>query len=226
MVSGADLRAGRRRRGWTQTKAAARFGVSQAYLSLLETGRRPVSSRLLARMRREFALGPTVLPFLDGLHGDPARLAAALSGLGYPGFAHVRPRRRLNPAQVLLLALQQDALEARTAAALPWIAAEFSGLDWDSLIACAKLGDCQNRLGFVVSLGRQVALRRHDEDAAATLGRVEQRLEFSRLAREDSLGQADMTDAERRWKRGRRSDDAQRWNLVSDLRLEHLPYAT
>jgi hypothetical protein len=177
-------------------------------------------------MQREFLLGPTALPFLDGLHGDPAGLAAGLSGLGYPGFAHLRWRRRLNPAQVLLLALQQHALESRTAAALPWVAAEFSGLDWDWLIARVKLADCQNRLGFVVSLGRQVALRRQDVDAAARLGRVEQRLESSRLAREDSLGQADMTDAERRWLRGCRPDDARRWNLLSDLRLEHLTYAT
>jgi len=226
MVSAADLRAGRRRRGWTQAQAAARLGVSQAYLSLLETGRRRVSSRLLARLQRAFSLGPTALPFLDGLRGDPARLAAGLSGLGYPGFAHLRPRRRLNPAQVLLLALQQDTLESRVAAALPWVAAAFSGLDWDWLIPRVKLADCQNRLGFVVSLGRQVAIRRHDVDAASRLGRVEQSLESSRLAREDSLGQADMTDAERRWLRRYRPDDARRWNLLSDLRLEHLTYTT
>jgi len=226
MVSAADLRAGRQRRGLTQAQAAARLGVSQAYLSLLETGRRRVSSRLLAHMQREFSLGPTALPFLDGLRGDPAWLAAGLGGLGYPGFAHLRSRRRLNPAQVLLVALQQDTLESRAAAALPWVAAEFSRLDWDWLIARVKLADCQNRLGFVVSLGRQVAIRRHDVDAASRLGRVEQLLEPSRLAREDSLGQADMTDAERRWLRRHRPDDAQRWNLLSDLRLEHLTYAT
>jgi transcriptional regulator with XRE-family HTH domain len=226
MVSAADLRAGRRRRGWTQAQAAARLGVSQAYLSLLETGHRRVSSRLLAHIQRAFSLGPTALPFLDGLRGDPARLAAGLSGLGYPGFAHLRPRRRLNPAQVLLLALQQNILESRVAAALPWVAAEFSRLDWDWLIARVKLADCQNRLGFVVSLGRQVAIRRHDVDAASRLRRVEQLLESSRLAREDSLGQADMTDAERRWLRRQRPDDARRWNLLSDIRLEHLTYAT
>ena len=47
----------------------------------------------------------------------------------------------------------------------------------------------------VFAHARQVAVRRQDTNLASRLTQVEQRLEPSRLAREDSLGQADMTDA-------------------------------
>ena len=226
MVSGAELRAARQRRRWTQVRAAVRLGVSQAYLSLVETGRRPVSRRLFARLRREYALRPTAWPFLDFETCDARCLAEALASLGYPGFGYLRPRRRLNPAQVLLIAVKQDRLESRAAAALPWVVAAYPDLNWNWLVDRAKVADCQNRLGFVVSLARQLAVRRHDDDAARGLSDVVQRLELSRLAREDSLGQADMTDTERRWLRLYRSDEARRWNLLTDLSVEHLRYAT
>ena len=51
----------------------------------------------------------------------------------------------------------------------------------------AKLHDLQNRLGFVVALARQVAERKEQATTAATLAAVEQQLEPSRLAREDTL---------------------------------------
>jgi hypothetical protein len=34
-----------------------------------------------------------------------------------------------------------------------------------------------------------------------------------------------MTDAERRWLRQQRPPQAEHWNLLTDLRPEHLPYA-
>jgi hypothetical protein len=34
-----------------------------------------------------------------------------------------------------------------------------------------------------------------------------------------------MTDAERRWLRQHRPPQAEHWNLLTDLRPEHLPYA-
>jgi hypothetical protein len=126
----------------------------------------------------------------------------------------------------LFFALKQDRLDSRTAAALPWVALEYPDLDWGWLVERSKVADCQNRLGFVVALARQIAAHRHDTDVAKRLTEVEQRLEPSRLAREDSLGQADMTETERRRLRQHRTDDARRWNLLTDLRLEHLSYAT
>jgi hypothetical protein len=51
-------------------------------------------------------------------------------------------------------------LEVRVVEALPWLVAEYSDLDWAWLMREAKLGDVQNRLGFLVTLGRQLAEKR------------------------------------------------------------------
>jgi len=88
-----------------------------------------------------------------------------------------------------------------------------------------KVGDLQNRLGFVVSLATQVASSKGDHAAVSTLAAVEQRLERSRLVREDTLCREGMPQAERRWLGTARSPEAAHWNLLSDLRPERLPYA-
>src|SRR5262249_15913296 len=143
----------RRQKGWTQGQAAAKVGVSQTYLSLLENGRRPVSQRLAKRLERKFAVPPTVLPVVmkSGLNNAQS-LAEGLAALGYPGFAHFNPGRRVNPAQLLFDALRMRDLEPRLAEALPWVAWRYADLDWDWLVREAKLHDLQNRLGFVVGL--------------------------------------------------------------------------
>ena len=48
-MTGSDLKTGRLSALWTQQKAASRFGLTQAYLSMVEQGRRPVTPRLAAR---------------------------------------------------------------------------------------------------------------------------------------------------------------------------------
>jgi transcriptional regulator with XRE-family HTH domain len=219
-LSGADLRASRARLGWTQVRAAARLGISQAYLSLLERGRRPMSDRLLPRLCRTYGLQLGALPLVPGFAPDPTQLAAAIGGLGHPGFSYLRGRRRLNPAQVLLAALQSERLEARVAAALPWLVVEYAALDWEWVMERAKLSDRQNRLGFVVSLGREVASRRGATDAAARLAEVERRLERARLVREEPFGQSFMSEAERQWIRSHRLEAADHWGLLTDLRPE------
>jgi hypothetical protein len=157
---------------------------------------------------------------------DAADLAGALAALGYPGFAFLRSRRRLNPAEVLLAALRMPNLEARVLEALPWVAVEFIGLDWDWLLAQVKLNDVQNRLGFVVTLARRLAERREDMAAVSTLAAVEERLQRSRLAREDTFCYESMTRAERVWLRSHRSSDARRWNLLTDVVIEELRHAS
>lgn len=47
---------------------------------------------------------------------------AELGALGYPGFSYLRGRRRRNPAEVLLEALNELNLDARVAEGLPWSA--------------------------------------------------------------------------------------------------------
>lgn len=222
MLSGTDLIRERRKRGWTQAQAAALLGVSQPYLSLLEAGRRPLTAPLFKRLGRVYVLGPLSMPLLEKVDTSPALLAADLVGLGCPGFNHALPRRWLNPAQVLLLALCLLRLQPEIARALPWVAVEYSNLSWPWLVDRAKLVDCQNRLGFVVTLARKFAALRGATDVAWRLGQTERIIERSRLAREDAFGLGNLTDKRLTWLRAHRSGDARRWNLLTELRLSDL----
>jgi hypothetical protein len=167
-------------------------------------------------------LPPTVLPVAGDL--PASGLAAQLGTLGYPRFAHLQARVPANPAAVLLAALAQDHLEARVAEALPWLVLTFPDLDWDVVLTRAKLRNLQNRLGFVVSLARARAEREGRRETADALRHVEDRLEESRLAREDAFGQTALMPSERRWLRETRSAEAAHWNLLSDLSAEQLRY--
>jgi len=99
-------------------------------------------------------------------------------------------------------------------------------MDWDWLVRNAKLHDRQNRLGFTVSLAREVADAKHDDRRAEELRQWVQVLEGSRLAREDTFCHDSMTDAERDWLRQNRSPLAEHWNLLTDLKEEDLAYAS
>ena len=85
--------------------------------------------------------------------------------------------------------------------------------------------DLQNRLGFVLTLARRVAGRRGEHETSARLAALEQRLNRSRLAREDTLCRESMTTTERQWLASHRPPEAQHWNLLTDLDPEHLPHA-
>lgn len=223
------LRERRREKGWTQAQAARRLGVSQTYLSLLETGRRPLSRPLTKKAQRVFDVPATALPVghLSAVKvADAEDVAGTLAALGYPGFTHLKPGRRMNPAELLLAALSASNMEPRLAEALPWVVWKHLDLNWDWLLAQAKLHDLQNRLGFVVALARAVAERHHDADAVKALDRVETALEPSRLAREDTFARESMTQAERRWLRTHRPPAAEHWNLLTGLTPDHLSYAS
>lgn len=226
------LKTVRKHRGWGQKEAARRLGVSQAYLSMLEGGRRRLTPGLARRFMRVYGLDPTVLPFPD-VPATPPRedaqtLAEQLAGLGYPGFAYLRPRaRKKNPVEVFLVALAQDDLEARLVEALPWLLLRFWDMDTSWLATRAKQHDLQNRLGFVVSMARQVnqRLRPANEQRDRVLTELESRLERSLLAREDTLCQSSLTEAERRWLRANRLNEAVRWNLLTNWQPDAFRYA-
>lgn len=57
-----DPRTARKQKGLTQRKAASYLGVSQAYLSMLESKRRPVPARQLSRVIEVYGLPPSALP--------------------------------------------------------------------------------------------------------------------------------------------------------------------
>lgn len=222
-----ELRAARLEAGLTQQQAAGRLKVSQAYVALMEHGRRRVTPRLGSRMVKLYGVGPVALPFeAEGLESwDSSSLAAALAALGYPGFRQLRGGKPKNPAVVLLAAIAAAEVEARVVEALPWLIVQHSDLDWERLIREAKVRDVQNRLGFLVTLARQVAEKRGDPAVGVRLREVEEILDRSRLVRPDTLCQASLSDAERRWLRQARSVEARHWNLLTDLTAELLRYA-
>src|SRR5204863_838937 len=194
------LKRARQYKGWTQEEAAQKLGVSQPYLSLLEQGRRPLTKRVLSKLQRHVDVPATELPVEAPKPNVGAQqIAEALGGLGYPGFAYLKRGARWHPAQVLLTALEQSNLEARLAEALPWVVLHYPNLNWDWLLERVKVKDVQNRLGFVVSLTRQLAERQSDHATAVRLSEFEQQLERARLVKEDTLGRESMTVAEQRW---------------------------
>jgi hypothetical protein len=131
-----------------------------------------------------------------------------------------------HPAEVLLAALAFDDLEPRLVEALPWLLLRHAGLDVARLVADAKARDLQNRLGFMVALARQVAERKKEfEERLPELRLMQGALERGRLAREETFGQGHPRERLREWLSRERSDAARYWNLLTDLKVEHLPYA-
>jgi hypothetical protein len=153
-------------------------------------------------------------------------LSVELGALGYPRFFYLRVRRRRNPAEVLLAGLHQANLDARVAEGLPWLALTYVDMDWDWLVRTAKLHDLQNRLGFALSLASEVAAGMNDRPREDHLRQYVEALENSRLAREDTFCHDSMTRAERVWLREHRSPTAAHWNLLTDMKGEHLGYAS
>lgn len=226
------LKLARNRRQWTETQAARRLGLSQSYLAMLERGQRKITPRLARKFKTVYGLSPTMLPASDLFEPrvklSSEEFAKELSALGYPGFAYIKARvRERNPAEVLLEALKQDSLEPRVVEALPWVLLRYWDMDPEWLVRQAKLNDLQNRLGFVVSLARQLSRRSGpaNEERTRAMGELSNRLEQSRLAREDSFLKKPNTDVEREWLRQNRSKEAKHWNLLTNWRPEHLPYA-
>ncbi|HEV3254685.1 MAG TPA: helix-turn-helix transcriptional regulator [Candidatus Acidoferrales bacterium] len=216
-MSQEQLKRARVERGWSQQQAATRLGVSQAYLSLLERGRRSATP-LARQLMQVYDLPPTVLPVHEVRENvTPDFLAQGLAALGYPGFAHLRRGApRINPAEFLLTALAQSNLEARVAEALPWLVLRYPDMSADFLVKQARMRNLQNRLGFVVTLARRASGR-------SDLHPLEQTLAASKLEREDSFCR-ELNEAERRWLRKHSSEEARQWHLLSDLRPDRLRY--
>ena len=222
-----NFKAVRNQRGWTQQEAARHLGVSQTLVSFWERGTRTPSRHCLARLcQLGVELDPLALPLR--VDTDSARIdfAHELANLGYPGFAHCQNRAPgFNPARLLVLALAENTLDRRVAEALPWLVFRCWEMNWDWVRQEGKLGDLQNRLGFTLSLARELAVRKQRPEVAQQLSTIEQGLRRSLLAQEDTYCNDRMTPAERNWLRQQRSQEAATWNLLSDLRPEHLTHA-
>lgn len=230
-MTGEDLKNVRRRRGWTQEQAARKLGMTQAYLSMLERGRRVLSRSVTRRVLRKLDVPPTALPLPEKLDRPTSPnnfLRDALAALGYPGFAYLhRGRRgRHNPARIIFTALNEPDLDTRVVEGLPWLVFAFPDLDWDWLVGNSKVHDRQNRLGLTVTLAKELAQKAGDQVRVNNLSAKEDLLQQSLLAKEDTYCHDSMTKAERDWLRQHRTPEARKWNLLSDLGMEHLTHAT
>lgn len=227
IMNGDVLLQARKRRCWTQIQTAARLGVSQAYIALLEKGHRPVPEKLARKAVRLFQLSPALLPPAEKhfpVTND--ELMRDLSRLGYPGFAHVPGGWLKNPGEVLLAALAQPTLDSRVAEALPWLLLRYPEVDGDWLVLKARLTNLTNRLGFVVDLARRVLEREGETDSPRyhALTHLLERLRQSRLDVEDTFGQESLTESERNWLRANRPVEAQFWHLLTNWQPEFLQY--
>ena len=216
-MTGTDVREARKKRRWRQAELADRLGVSQGYVSLLERSRRAVPRRLAPRLARVLNLPASSLPVEpDATPLDANTAAQALGALGYTGFQYHGRRRRLNPAELVLRTLRSRDVDARVVEALPWVLVRYPNLDWRWLLHEAKADDLQNRLGFLVTLARQLAERKGDSDTMQELEARERELENSRLQRDDAF-RSSMTEVERRWLREHRPAEAAHWNVLTNL---------
>ena len=229
IMTGHELKQYRKKNRLTQKDASRLLGVSQTYLSMLESDKRPLSDGLWAKAVKKFNLPLTDLPAKTRVYRVEKRsddqLTADLAALGYAGFSHWKPSRQRNPADVLLSALNAGTRDARLVEALPWLVLEFPDIEWNSLVKTAKAYDLQNRLGFVTNLARRLAELNGDRPRADRLKKVEADLEHSKLEREDTLCKDTMTNAERKWLLAQRSKEAKNWHLVTDVVPQHLRYA-
>jgi transcriptional regulator with XRE-family HTH domain len=222
-----EFKSARMDKGWNQTQAARKLGVSQAHLNCLEHGKRRLTPDLVRRATVVYGLSPEVLPTSEAFapeRVDDQRLTEMLARLEYPGFAYLPTHaHKKNPLEFLLTALSQPSLDARVAAALPWVAFRFAKPDsW--LVENARKFNLQNKLGFVVSLAKRVA-ENQNRARLSDLSQLEQALDDSRLAKEDFLPRPPRTETEKEWLRNNRTEDAAHWNLLTRMRPEHLQYA-
>jgi hypothetical protein len=132
----------------------------------------------------------------------------------------LRQTRKLNPAELLVRTLSARNVEARLVEALLWLLVNYPNVDWPWLLSAAKQNDLQNRVGFLVTVAREVAERQGLVAVAEALRRWESVLENSKLQKEDGFVPDALTEAERKWLRNNRSSAAARWNLLTNVSAE------
>ncbi len=209
------LAAHRQQLALSQSEYAALLGVSQPYLSLLESNARPLTPKLLEKLSQRFK--PTNLPLeLSDTELDDDTLANTLGALGYPGFAHLTSAPKLNPAVLVLECLRKANLDVRVLLGLPWLLAHFEQMDNNWLLDQAKLRNLQNRLGYLTFLAAELNPKPH-------LNLLLSELELARLANQQTLCNDKMSVAERNWlHKGEQTAQAKHWNLLTDLKTSSL----
>lgn len=227
-----EIRAYRTHRMLSQAQLGEALGVTQAYISQLERGRRRVSKKLaakLASLPTQRHLPATVFPEdLAPLDRVDIDLAADLAALGYPGFAAEDGAAPKNPAAVIVSILKRRHVAPGVMAAVPWLLLRFPDLNTGWLVDQARLNNLQNRLGFLTGLTYEIAeahaaAGRFDEAHLVKLEAMRAALESSRLAREDTLAR-ELSPSERQFFGEHRTQAARHWNLLTGLTKETLPH--
>ncbi len=226
-MTGYELKAARMASSWTQNDAAEKLGVTQAYLSMVERGARPVSRDIAAKAVHILNIPATALPLepYRRRDRDTGFFQRALGTLGYSGFAYLRRSAKVNPTELLMEALDSENLDSRVVEALPWLPIVFPEMDWTWLTFNAKVRDRQNRLAYVTLLAAQIAKKKAHSTIEHSLLKTVDALERSRLVAEDTLCRQCLTLAERNWLRTHRPAAAEHWNLLTDLCVENLDQA-
>lgn len=223
-----DFRAVRQSLGWTQKEAAEYLSVSQALVSMVENRRRSLTPDVVDRLDSYYQVDPPYFPLREPVEMTDADYARELANLGYPGFAHRKDKDAKpswNPAQLAVMALSANTLDRRVAEGLPWLVLRYRAADWSWAVQQLKVQDLQNRLGFVVTLARELAEKKA-LGSSEHLRQLESQMERSRLVRQDTFCNDRMTQAERKWLQTAASPQARHWNLLSDLRPEHLTHVS
>jgi transcriptional regulator with XRE-family HTH domain len=228
-MTATQWQAGRKKAGFTQVAASLALGVTQPYLSQLETGLRAASLELAFQATKLYKLSPTAVPLPDSLEvqsTSPDELERKLASLGYPGFAHVSSETMSNPAEVVLSAVVTPDLDTRLVESLPWVLSAYTDMDWPWLRDRAKVHNAQNRLGYLVHLAAQGSRSLPTQQNVGTvLSQWKEQLEEARLEREGTLCRDSMPEPERRWLRENRPDAAAHWKLLTSLTADQLAYA-
>jgi hypothetical protein len=98
-------------------------------------------------------------------------------------------------------------------------------MNWTWLITEAKIRKRQNRLGFIIALGIEVARRRGQSDVVEKLSGVIKELQECRRAEPDTLCQEDWPMTHRKFVHEHRSELASYWNLDTRIKLDDLVFA-
>jgi len=94
------------------------------------------------------------------------------------------------------------------------------------LVDQARSRNLTNRVGFTVTLAKQVAEQKGktSSEVHQTLVQLEQELLRSRLAEPDTFCLRHLTDRQREWLETARPDAAKQWNMLTTLQPGHLQY--
>jgi transcriptional regulator with XRE-family HTH domain len=205
----------------SQIEAAARLGVLQALLSLMEKGKRAVTLSVVRKAVLTLKASPSILPVSLLKRRNDDQLAAEFGVLCYPGYSHLHGTQR-NPAELLLDALDRPELDARLVEALPWLPLHYPNMNWEWTTAEAKLRNRQNRLGFMTALARNLAIQLGQKQVADNLAKALRPLEEARLAKVDTLCQESWPPSQRQFAHKHRSKLPALWNLDPRLTEDDL----